>query len=316
MVQSRDSVIAVARRSQYSPEGENMGLVANNTARRWPGNVVPFTIDPGIAGNATALGFVNAAIQHWNTNTPFRLNPRTSEPDFVIFTPSPNACSSPVGRNGGPQQISCALASGGFNAGSVIHEIGHAVGFWHEQGRSDRNANVTIVIAAIQPAQLHNFNQHIADGTDIGPYDFGSIMHYPRSAFPITPGTTTIIAPVPIGVTSVLSSGDIATANWLANSQTASGFASLGGVITTDPTVSRNADGRLEVFARGTDNALHHIWQNSAGGGWSGWNSLGGGLTGNAAVAINHDGRLEVFVRGTDNALWHRWQKTAGGAWT
>src|ERR1700733_10766125 len=93
-------------------------------------------------------------------------------------------------------------------------------------------------------------------------------------------------------------------------------WASLGGGITTNPCVSRNADGRLEVFARGTDNALWHIWQNSAGGGWSGWASLGGGITSDPAVGINHDGRLEAFARGTDNALWHIWQNSAGGGWS
>jgi hypothetical protein len=49
-----------------------------------------------------------------------------------------------------------------------------------------------------------------------------------------------------------------------------SGWASLGGVITSEPTVGRNADGRLEVFARGTDNALWHIWQTAPSAGpWS-----------------------------------------------
>lgn len=30
-----------------------------------------------------------------------------------------------------------------------------------------------------------------------------------------------------------------------------------------------NADGRLELFARGADNTLRHIWQTSPGGAWS-----------------------------------------------
>ena len=43
--------------------------------------------------------------------------------------------------------------------------------------------------------------------------------------------------------------------------------------------VTRNSDGRLEVFARGTDNALWHIWQQHAHAGpWSNWASLGGVL--------------------------------------
>lgn len=196
-----------------------MGVVINIAARRWPSNVVPYEIDRVILSDPVSLGFVNAAISHWNTNTPFKLilRPlRSSEPDYVIFQPNPNACSSAVGRIGGPQQISCALASGGFDASSVIHEIGHAVGMWHEQSRSDSGLNITLVKAAIIPSQLHNFEPHIADGMDIGFYDYDSIMHYPKSAFPIVAGTTTIIAPVPIGVTKVLSAFDIYTANWLA----------------------------------------------------------------------------------------------------
>ncbi|PQQ42115.1 hypothetical protein C6H65_05690, partial [Photorhabdus luminescens] len=77
--------------------------------------------------------------------------------------------------------------------------------------------------------------------------------------------------------------------------------------VTNKPAVSRNLDGRLEVFARGTDNALWHIWQTAPNSGWSGWQSLGHTITSNPAVYANADGRLEVFARGTDNTLWHIW---------
>ncbi|MDX3698060.1 M23 family peptidase, partial [Streptomyces europaeiscabiei] len=40
-----------------------------------------------------------------------------------------------------------------------------------------------------------------------------------------------------------------------------SGWESLGGFITSDIAVNRNADGRMEFFARGTDNAVYHKWQ-------------------------------------------------------
>jgi hypothetical protein len=80
--------------------------------------------------------------------------------------------------------------------------------------------------------------------------------------------------------------------------------------------VAANEDGRLEVFARGTDNALWNQWQTAAGNGWSGWNSLGGVLTSAPVVAANEDGRLEVFARGTDNALWNQWQTAAGNGWS
>jgi acylphosphatase len=83
-----------------------------------------------------------------------------------------------------------------------------------------------------------------------------------------------------------------------------------------DPLVASNLDGRLEVFARGNDNALWHIWQLVPNGGWSGWASLGGGIVGRPAVGRNADGRLEVFVRGTDNALHHMWQVAPNSGWS
>ena len=35
------------------------------------------------------------------------------------------------------------------------------------------------------------------------------------------------------------------------------------------PIVSHNADGRLEVFVKGTDAALWHTWQSRPNNGWS-----------------------------------------------
>jgi hypothetical protein len=96
------------------------------------------------------------------------------------------------------------------------------------------------------------------------------------------------------------------------------GFESLGGTLAPGERVAvgRNADGRLDVFARGSDNALWHIAETAPGGGWSAWTSLGGQLSGAPDVAINTNHTLEVFARGPGNALWHTWQYAPGGTWT
>jgi YD repeat-containing protein len=93
-----------------------------------------------------------------------------------------------------------------------------------------------------------------------------------------------------------------------------SNWAGLGGGITKLATAF-NPDGRIEVFAIGTDRALNHIWQTTPGGGWSNWAGLGGGAT-ELATASNRDGRIEIFAIGTDGALNHIWQTTPGGAWS
>jgi peptidoglycan hydrolase-like protein with peptidoglycan-binding domain len=90
----------------------------------------------------------------------------------------------------------------------------------------------------------------------------------------------------------------------------------LGGIIS-DPVASNNQDGRLEVFVKGADNALWHIWQTAASNGWaSGWASRGGVMGSKIAALRNADGRLELFVRGTDGALWHMWQTRPNNGWS
>jgi hypothetical protein len=78
-------------------------------------------------------------------------------------------------------------------------------------------------------------------------------------------------------------------------------------------TVARNADGRLEVFVKGADNAVYHKWQEAPNAGWvQDWVGLVGVIRSDRDIAVgrNADGRLEVFVVGADNRLYHKWQKS------
>jgi hypothetical protein len=101
------------------------------------------------------------------------------------------------------------------------------------------------------------------------------------------------------------------------NSGPWSNWSSLGGQLKfVAPATARNADGRLEVFACTSDNALWHIWQTAPSNGWSGWQSLGGQVVGAPIAIENADGRIEVFVRGTDAQLWHIWQTAPNGNWS
>ena len=49
-------------------------------------------------------------------------------------------------------------------------------------------------------------------------------------------------------------------------------------------TLAENGDGRIEVFVRGDDSALWHIWQTAPSNGWSTWATLGGNIPSLTAV--------------------------------
>jgi hypothetical protein len=86
---------------------------------------------------------------------------------------------------------------------------------------------------------------------------------------------------------------------------------------SSDPVVATNSDGRLEVFARGDDAQVWHIWQpdSSNDAFLDRWQSLGGTWLSGPVVGQNDDGRLEVFAIGTDSRLWHIWQDGGWSSW-
>lgn len=192
-------------------------------ARFWPNGAIPYEIDTktfpvGEIGRPIIL----AAIDEWNkAGTGFHFVPRTHEKDVLVFGENDQGtCYSEVGRKGGVQYIRCHLEGQMFNKGSIMHEIGHAIGFNHEHQRYDRDNYLDLANKKLS----NNVNYRKSDaGNRYGSYDFGSIMHYPVNV-PLTDGQQMNVRPgvfLPntdlstIGNSQTLSHGDIDAAKAL-----------------------------------------------------------------------------------------------------
>jgi hypothetical protein len=193
-------------------------VVITGSSFRWPGKQIPYCIQRDLPNPAR----ITAAIREWETKTPIRLRPhllcnaRRQGPlpvNMLTFVRA-DGCWSEVGYQRRPQKIGLADAC---STGSVVHEIGHTAGLWHEQSREDRDSHIEIHWENIKPTESVRiqFTPHITDGDDIGQYDFGSIMHYPAFAWefavdPSKPVISTKPPGIPIGQRNGLSVGDVA----------------------------------------------------------------------------------------------------------
>jgi hypothetical protein len=171
---------------------KNAALQSNTNGNyTWPKGYIPVEIEDSIF----MFGFdgnLYRAIDFLNTNTRVKFKPRTNETEYIYVNYMSTmelgfaGGSSWVGKKGGRQALN--LSSSNYR--TILHELLHAIGFWHEQSRPDRDSFVEIQWNNIESEDSkHNFQ--IESGTPNGAYDYLSIMHYFSSSF-AKPGTVTI----------------------------------------------------------------------------------------------------------------------------
>jgi hypothetical protein len=173
--------------------------VVNGVAR------VPYTITNVSAGNTSNI---NAAITESNAQLAgvVQWEPATSSDiNLVNFDFDPTnlngACEANVGMIGGGRtqtiggSINCTTTT-------IMHEMGHALGLYHEQSRADRDTYVNYMEQNIDKPNHGNFDIIGSSSVDSGFYNYASIMEYGPFSFDkdgVSPTLETIPAGMVLG---------------------------------------------------------------------------------------------------------------------
>jgi hypothetical protein len=167
----------------------------------WDGGVIPYEI----AGAFTPAERTRILDRFsvWQRVAPVRFVPRTTQSAYLNITRDDatanqaSACFSGVGQPRRGLTVRTNLGGNCANSNhTVAHELGHALGLFHEHQRSDRDNYVTIDLSNVRENARSNFNLSAALPL-VGEYDFGSVMHYVRNAFAIDSSRPVIIPHAP-----------------------------------------------------------------------------------------------------------------------
>ncbi|XP_038562809.1 high choriolytic enzyme 1-like [Micropterus salmoides] len=176
---------------------------------------VPYIIADDYTSRERAI--IERGLESFHSVSCIRFVPRTSERDYIHIQ-SLDGCFSYVGRRFNAQALSLKR-QGCLYHHVVQHELLHALGFKHEQCRSDRDQYIRILLENVIPGWEYAFDKinTLNQGT---PYDYNSVMQYSKYAFSKNNQPTMVPIPDPnveFGTATEMSQNDITRLNRLYN---------------------------------------------------------------------------------------------------
>jgi len=182
----------------FSRSNTKSGTVIPVKINKWEDNTIPYVISRRFSQEEKDK--IEAAMNEYHHKTCLRFVPKTSDHKNFVRIYKGEDCSSHVGRKAGAGRQELSLGEGCVHHGTIVHELMHAIGFYHEQSRMDRDDYVKIIEGNIKKENLHNFRKYTNTRINkvFTSYDYESIMHYDRNAFAKYPKIPTIVTLKPM----------------------------------------------------------------------------------------------------------------------
>jgi len=157
----------------------------------WPKSgedvIIMYKMDPEIKYNKKKRDAIKKALEWYETETCVIFKEcRSYCSEHYVRIINDNGCYSYVGRYTRKSYQPVSIGDGCGYAGTVFHELMHAIGFFHEHSRPDRDYYVTVHLENLEKQDAgHNFDKQKSSAmtTQGTPYDIHSIMHYGSTYF-------------------------------------------------------------------------------------------------------------------------------------
>ncbi len=160
---------------------------ATSTNALWDDGIVYYDFDDTVSHFVQFA--IHSAMDEYKQHTCLKFVRRrptsTGITQFILFQSFyyKGCVSNSIGKAIGYQQTINLASPGCDTHRTAVHEIGHAIGFWHEQSRPDRNNYLTIDWDNIKTGKASQFELRHEVDYQGEKYDYASIMHYNNMAF-------------------------------------------------------------------------------------------------------------------------------------
>ncbi len=154
----------------YGVNATSTKTFLHESHRYWPNGEVPYEIDPGFTSDERIT--ILAAMAHVEMHTCITYRQRTGNDfDYVYVTPDAGGCYvQGLGYFQGDGFHGVYLSQGGcVNFGTVVHELLHSLGQFHEQTHIDRNDHIQVMWQNMDPDWWSQFYKTIRPGTSPRP---------------------------------------------------------------------------------------------------------------------------------------------------